>query len=195
MPFDARFLSTLTYLPPCRIAEILSSDDRPGPVFIFEVKNQLSPADLYCYLHARFGPPNGFQNFLRTDDSDNLIHWHWTLGHDDGLFDVQGTNFRTLFIASGLRQPRSHRVDDLVVALKSDFANHGQGMSRCRKALESWVEFVSPYQRLRRSVEQLMEELEQLKPDEVHEPPALLDAPDPVTRESSIELGLPVLGG
>ena len=187
MPFDARFLSTLTYLPARRIAEILSSDDLPGPVFILEVENQLSPADLYCYLHARFGPPNGFQNFLRTDDSDNLIHWHWTLGHDDGLFDVQGTNFRTLFIASGLRQPRSHRVDDLVVALKSDFANHGQGMSRCRKALESWVEFVSPYQRLRRSVEQLMEELEQLKPDEVHEPPALLDAPDPVTRESSIE--------
>ena len=187
MPFDARFLSTLTCLSPRRIAEIRSSDARSRPVSTFEVENQLRPADLYCYLHARFGRPNGFQNFLRTDDSDNLIHWHWTLGHDDGLLDVQGTNFRTLFIASGLRQPRLHRVDDLVVALKSDFANHGQGMSRCRKALESWVEFVSPYQRLRRSVEQLMEELEQLKPDEVCEPPALHDAPDPAAREFFIE--------
>ena len=32
-----------------------------------------------------------------------------------------------------------------------------------------------------------MEELEQLRPDEVREPPALHDAPDPATRESFIE--------
>ena len=59
--------------------------------------------DLYCYFHARFGPPNGLQNFLRNPHSDNLIHWHWTVQHENGLLDVQGANFRTLFPVSGLR--------------------------------------------------------------------------------------------
>lgn len=89
MPFDAQFLSTLTYLPPPTNAELIT-DRPPGPVVIFEVENQLSPADLYCYLHARFGPPNGFQNFLRKDDSDNLIHWDWTLGHEGGVLQRTG---------------------------------------------------------------------------------------------------------
>ena len=187
VPFDAHFVSALTYLAPRRIAELLSSDRRPGSVRIFEVENQLSPADLYCYLHARFGPPNGLQNFLRTQDSDNLVHWNWTLGHDHGLLDIQGTNFRTLFIALGLREPHSHPVDDLVAAIKSDFANHGPAMSECRQALESWVEFVSPYQRLRRSIEQLMEELQHLNPDDVCEPSAPIDLADTAMRESFIE--------
>ena len=31
--------------------------------------DQLMPADLYSYLYAKFGPPNGLQNVLRRDDS------------------------------------------------------------------------------------------------------------------------------
>jgi hypothetical protein len=34
------------------------------------VRQSLSPVDIYCYLKARFGEPNGFQTFLRRDDSD-----------------------------------------------------------------------------------------------------------------------------
>ena len=43
------------------------------------VRHHLSPVDVYCYLKGRFGEPNGFQNFLRRDTSDNLIHWDFTL--------------------------------------------------------------------------------------------------------------------
>jgi hypothetical protein len=40
---------------------------------VLAVRHHLSPVDVYCYLKGRFGDPNGFQNFLRRDDSDNLI--------------------------------------------------------------------------------------------------------------------------
>ena len=46
---------------------------------ILAVRQHLSPVDMYCYLKARFGTPNGFQTFLRTDSSDNLIHWDFNL--------------------------------------------------------------------------------------------------------------------
>lgn len=41
------------------------------------IRTHLTPLDVYCYLNARFGEPNGFQNFLRKDDSDNFIHWEY----------------------------------------------------------------------------------------------------------------------
>lgn len=35
---------------------------------ILAVRSRLRPVDIYCYLKARFGEPNGFQSFLRKDD-------------------------------------------------------------------------------------------------------------------------------
>lgn len=46
---------------------------------LLAVRRHLSPLDMYCYLKARFGEPNGFQNVLRKDDSENLIHWDFNL--------------------------------------------------------------------------------------------------------------------
>ncbi|KUM25835.1 hypothetical protein AU467_24280 [Mesorhizobium loti] len=52
------------------------------------VRSKLKPVDIYCYLKARFGEPNGFQNFLRKNDSDNWIHWDYSLeaGESDVYF-------------------------------------------------------------------------------------------------------------
>ena len=47
------------------------------------IRSQIRPVDAYAYLRARFGQPNGFQNFLRKDDSDNLIHWDFNLKAED----------------------------------------------------------------------------------------------------------------
>ena len=52
--------------------------DRAKPD-ILVVRSRLKPVDVYSYLRARFGEPNGFLNFLRRDDSDNLIHWDFNL--------------------------------------------------------------------------------------------------------------------
>ena len=51
-------------------------------------------------------------------------------------------------------------------------------MTNCRKSLEHWTEFVNPYQRLRRTVSKLIEELRSLKLDEVGDLPNVLDEHD-----------------
>src|SRR5207249_4823888 len=46
---------------------------------ILIIRKHLRPVDVYAYLRARFGEPNGFQNVLRRDDSDNLVHWDFNV--------------------------------------------------------------------------------------------------------------------
>jgi hypothetical protein len=130
------------------------------------VKNEIRPADLYCYFGARFGPPNGFQNFLRRDDSDNLIHWDWTFKTKFGLLIFLGMNFRTEIHLAGSYPFDGADEAELVRQLKADFKRFGPKMSEIRdQLLESWIEFANPYQRLRRSIETLSEELRSLSLD------------------------------
>jgi hypothetical protein len=117
--------------------------------------------DLYCYLFVRFGPPSGIQNFLRGDHSENLIHWEWALQYKDRILLIQGQNYRTDLWVSGNELP-PEALKDLVSELKSDFSEYGPKMGKVRKALEHWVEFINPYQRIRRSIESLTKELESL---------------------------------
>lgn len=103
--------------------------------------------------------PNGFQNFLRQDSSDNLIHWEWVLDHELVSIHISGMNFRTeLWLIGELELTDSDSLE-LVRQIKADFANHGQKMAAIRKSLEKWTEFVNPYQRLRRAVEKMLGEL------------------------------------
>lgn len=47
---------------------------------MFRLGNQISPLDLFCYLHARFGEPNGEMMLLKEkDDVNNLFHWEYSL--------------------------------------------------------------------------------------------------------------------
>lgn len=68
------FLGLEAIHPSC-LVKILQGDKLPKNGEMWEFTNEIKPLDLYCYLYAKYGPPNGIQNFLRSDDSDNLIHW------------------------------------------------------------------------------------------------------------------------
>ena len=176
MALEADFLDKLRPLHPRRVAEILASDDRPKGKFVWYIENELPPADLFCYLWTRFGPPNGIQNLLRTDDSDNLVHWNWTIGYGEGLLEIQGMNFSTFVCFMGDTGVDASDVDDFVAKVRGDFQNHGTGMGEVRRSLESWTEFVNPYYRVRRATRNLMEELTALKISDMVEPPSLLSS-------------------
>ena len=55
MTFDARFVSDLRQLSSREALEIRAHEKQPRQVALFEIENELSPADIYCYFHARFG--------------------------------------------------------------------------------------------------------------------------------------------
>src|SRR6266853_1222605 len=181
MPLPEDFLAKLEFIHPKDIVGLLQKKDRPKLGTRWVLKNEVRPVDLYCYLGARFGQPNGIQNFLRGDHSENLIHWEWFLRCGEGHIAIQGLNFRTEVWIGGIDVSDADR-DEFVKLLKADFTKHGRPLGKVRKALEHWVEFVNPYQRLRRSVDTLMAELSALGLDAARDSlPDLADEKDPGT--------------
>jgi hypothetical protein len=163
LPTD--FVTALAFVHPKEIVATVQSGTWPkggGPI---EMHNEVRPVDLFCYLWARFGPPNGIQNFLRGDHSDNLIHWEWTLRHPQGIATFQGMNFRSEVWLHGFVEPDDSDRDALAAQLKADFARIGKEMKAVRDSLEHWTEFVNPYQRIRRAVIRLLDELDALHLD------------------------------
>ena len=178
MTLPSNFLESLQYLPSQQIMQLLKAEDRPRGSQCLTISNEIKPVDLYCYLCARFGPPNGIQNLLRQNHSDNLVHWNWTFLYGPGLVDIQGTNFRTDVWFIGPFELESDDCEDFVRRVKADFASFGAAMGECRRSLEHWTEFVNPYQRLRRSVSKLLEELRSLELDYLSQLPNVLDEED-----------------
>lgn len=148
------------------LANIISSERCPNGWLSFGIGNELKPSDLFCYLHARYGPPNGLQNYLRNDSSDNLIHWEWVLFCETGFISFLGMNLRTEINFMGEWKVEKNDIIKLIAHIKGDFANFGREMSQMRNNdLEDWDLFVNPYQQLRSSVEQLHNDLAALQLD------------------------------
>lgn len=168
MPLPHDFVQSLRFIHPRDLFPMVTDNRLPKGGSMLQLRNEVRPIDLYCYLQARFGIPNGIQNLLRTDSSDNLIHWEWTLAHYEGLVFFAGLNFRTDVTFRGSLCAGYADRDELVAQLKADFAHYGQQMAVVRRSLEHWIEFVNPYQRIRQAIEQLMKEIDalNLKPEE-----------------------------
>lgn len=127
----------------------------------------VKPSDLYCYLQVRFGIPNGIQNVLRNDSSDNLIHWEWTLVHPHGVIDIAGMNMRTEAHLIGDWHFSECDVNQFCDYLKREFALYGRQMTEFRtKHLEDWDMLVNPYKQLHNVVSQLKADLASLSLDQ-----------------------------
>lgn len=162
MPLPSDFVASLTCPHPKVVFERLLNGPKGGGKAVWAWKTEISPADLYCYLGARFGRPNGPQNFFRADDSDNLIHWDWVLDYPGGDIHVMGMNFRTeLWFGGDIDVSDADRIA-LAQMIKADFKNHGPKMTEVRRSLEKWTEFVNPYQRLSRAVEKMLLDIKAL---------------------------------
>lgn len=71
--------------------------ERPS---VLIVQKHLTQIDVFCYLKARFGESNGFQNFLRGDDSDNIIHWEYHLKSGNVDIHISAADRSLHFIVS-----------------------------------------------------------------------------------------------
>ncbi len=87
------FFSNLKYIYPTNLLENIEKFRLTESKIIWEIKNEIKPIDLYCYLVAKFGSPNGILTLFRNDDSDNLVHWDWILESEYGIITIQGHNW------------------------------------------------------------------------------------------------------
>jgi len=121
--------------------------ERSGPALFrsdLVFRKHLSPVDVYCYLRARFGEPNGFQSHLRRKEtSDNLVHWDFNLKAGDEDVYVAGGNREIHFMVS----EKLNHGDwvRLVSTLRADFGRVGKEKGEVLKGLERWVIFPNRY--------------------------------------------------
>jgi hypothetical protein len=107
------------------------------------VRSHLRPIDLYCYLVARFGQPNGFQNFLRRDDSDNLIHWDFNLkAHEIDVY-LAGAS-REIHI-SVTEELTDEQWKALIIGIRDSYGRVGKQKSAVLKSLEKYVVFQNKF--------------------------------------------------
>jgi len=142
----------------------------PGPPS-WSASDRLPPVLLYCYLKARFGPPNGFMMLLRTRSSDNLIHWHWCVEVDGHVLNVWAPSRATEFIVHSPAAFTDADRDQLMADLTADTVRRSKDISAEKKRLEPWALFINPYQRLDVCVSELLAELDRV--DQVPRPEAL----------------------
>lgn len=118
------------------------SDKRAKPSALM-VRHHLLPVDVYCYLKARFGEPNGIQNWLRQDTSDNWIHWDYYLKAGDQDVYLCGMSREIHFLLSEKMTDENWR--DLALAVKADYGRVGKEKSVVLKSLEHWVTFPNKF--------------------------------------------------
>lgn len=166
-------------LPLSTVLELVTKGKMPKGGGKWIIENEIKPSDLYCYLFVKFGMPNGLQNLLRNDSSDNLIHWEWTLAHEKGIVDIMGLNMRTEVRVVGTWDfPKCSR-QEFIDSIKNDLGNFGKKMSEFRAGvLEDWEVISNPYRQLRDSVQALRRNLDALGIDPKVEMPPMGAGPD-----------------
>lgn len=108
-----------------------------GSILVF--RKHLSPLAVYKYLVARFGPPYGFQTFVKKqNDSDNLIHWDYLIKAGPNMIWVQGGN-RDVHVQIDGKVMKPGDWVQFAKALKADFARCSAGMAKVGATLEKWT--------------------------------------------------------
>lgn len=117
--------------------------ERKGGGSDLVIRSKLSQADVYTYLRVRFGKPNGLQTLLRSDDSDNLVHWDFNL--KAGAVDVylQGRMRDVMVIVSESMTDEAWKL--LILNMKADFARTARDKSKMQKSFEKFIVFQNKY--------------------------------------------------
>jgi hypothetical protein len=110
------------------------------------IRSHIKPVDAYTYLRARFGQPNGFQNFLRKDDSDNLVHWDFNLKADDVDVYLSATS-RTIHVQLS-ENLTDEEWRDFILAWKADFGRIGPEKSVMMRSFEKYYVFQNKFKSL-----------------------------------------------
>ncbi len=150
---------------------------RPFPQTQWRNNGAIRPSDLYVYLKARFGEPNGMMSALRGDASDNLFHWQYNIRVNEEMLSILASSSGVIFRASTPNPVTRGQQWEILRRIKGDLAQRGRDLSRVRDALEPWVLLLNPYQRLVRLIETLCNRLDRLD----------LREPEPLTLDSSEE--------
>jgi hypothetical protein len=130
---------------PSEMSQFLKGkSERKGPRgSLLVIRTKLTQVDVYTWLRARFGIPNGFQNLLRTESSDNLVHWDFNLKAGSVDVYIQGRMRDVMVMISEPMKDADWKA--LILAIQGDFGRVGKEKSQILKGLEKFLVFQNKY--------------------------------------------------
>ena len=121
-----------------------AADAGPGPArSALILHTTVSPLDIYTYLKARFGRPNGIQSIVVAEDAGNLFHWDYYLYAGDRQLSFTGATQEVhVSVDDRFSDQDWHRF---LRCLKADFGRIGKDKALIKNALEKWYIFPNRY--------------------------------------------------
>jgi hypothetical protein len=115
----------------------------------YRSNGEISQLDLYCYLRDKYGNPNGIQSFLRANDSDNYIQWHFSLKLENYYLDILGsTRFLEFEIFALTDTEIIHSFSSIIEYLNKCLTESKKAISTFKTHLEKWSLFLNTFKRV-----------------------------------------------
>lgn len=147
---------------PAEVRQFLNSDHQKPKGDALIIRTFLKPVDVYSYLIARFGEPNGVHNLFRSDSSDNWIHWDFSIKADDQFINLSGASREVHVITS--EQLSDEQWKSLILAVKNDYVRVGKEKSAVLSKFEKFSIFQYKFASLANLCAELHEAIKDLPP-------------------------------
>ena len=127
------------------------------------LRNEISPANLYLYLLARFGSPNGVITELRKHDdrARRSVLWHYSLDWRGRMMHIICYHFRVdLIFSSG--QEVDISPESFAKLLQEGLTRHRFEVDKARKLVDRYKSFLNPLSHLKDSILRMLSRAEEL---------------------------------
>ena len=164
-------------ISPTEFIELLKQEPSNKPEIY--TMTEIDYVEIYSLLKLKFGNPNGIQSFLRSNDSDNLFHWNYTIYNSQVVIDFV-YSYRCIQVSyfSKNKDKNSDLEICIIGMLKDSINKNKKEISEIRKNLEFWDLFQNTFLRLNETVASFYNIFMTNYPEEPVEPTYSLDKAD-----------------
>lgn len=129
-------------------------------VEIYKISKEINAYNLYLYLFARFGKPNGLLSLFRQEDSDQMFHWHYIFEYNNSIIQIMCTTYRIeVFTPTSLVSSKEECISFLKQLIK-DIQNYKDEATKTRKIIENWEMIVNPFAKIQKQINIFIDEIE-----------------------------------
>lgn len=151
-------IKNLTLIP---LNELVNKKTQNIKHFIFS--ENINPYNLYLYLNARFGKPNGFLSLIRKEDSNQLFHWHYSLKYKEYKIEIMCATYRLeVFISNKIVKNEEECLSLLNLMIK-DISSYKSKIPEVKKSMENWIQIINPFYKLKEQIRIEFEEIDKIE--------------------------------
>jgi hypothetical protein len=127
------------------------------------LNHELSPANLYLYLLARYDLPNGVLTEVRRHDTraQRTILWHYTLAWRKRHIHIVCYHFR-IDVIFGPGPEVDVSSSEFASLVNAAFSRHKQQLGEARKKVERYRSFLNPFSHMLDAIDRLLVQAKEL---------------------------------